>query len=241
MYIFMLMYPVLMFYVLRALGLLSNNIFSYIKNIGLFWILPFPVIVLMMRIFRSISDTKFGIGYVVMQFFEITIFPVVIFWYIFSLTRKKIHSNKENTTIALSEYIVFIPLVNYFCITIANILINNTYFNWIDILLYPLIRMTMIQILIILLLITKRVIITTVYEAHQKEHPSKSYKQYILYYEFVGIYILFGLLCALIIMFSRNEEMFIGGILSFIIVLLGYISVIVYRFYNKSKAEVVQL
>lgn len=248
MYIFMLAYPLLMFYILRVLGLFSNNnILSYIKHMGVFWILPIPIVVLIERMIRSIAETTLSVDYAIMQFIELTLLPAMMFLYIFYFVRTKLlienNRSKEGARNiqndgkvyynALSEYIVFIPLLNYFCITISNIIINNTYFNWIDILLYPLMRMAMTQILIVLIAIVMH------FQSHKKEPHSQSYKQYKVYYICIGIYIAFGLVCAFIIMVSRNESILLGGMMSMVIVALGYVLMVVHSLYNK-KAKALQ-
>lgn len=160
MYLFMFGYPivVLMSFMI-LLRIQVRDIFEYFKRTYLLLIVPIPVITLLLRIIRSSMITPFSSSYFWLQLLYVVGIPLILFMYCYLVLLRVSHhksstqySSVEKTSSLsyLSTQIILIVLVNEFLISLMTLIINNMFFNWIDIFLVPLIRMALAQSIILL-------------------------------------------------------------------------------------------
>lgn len=223
MYIFMILYPFLILYMYATLKIVRKQVIPMkIKNMSLFWILPIPFIMLLERIIRSNAELQLGFIYGVYQFLDLIVIPFAFFLYVFILIQKQLLTYIDAKGLDNSKYflretienIIFVSLINYWILNISQIVMNNTFLNWVDILVIPLSRMAMVQMYIAGAIFLYKSLGRN-YTMHTMFMKSLS---------LLAIYVLVGSYATMSIVLIRGKISLINIGLNIFVVMLGYLS-----------------
>ena len=152
----MLLCPILLllgFVLLKKIQV--SSILSIIKRFAMLWVLPIPILGMLLRIIYSNINPLSLVPYIIFQILTLVIIPLVLYLYIYVCIvlpdLKKIKTGQDNTLLLhINDNIIAIACINECIIVVLKVLLNNIFLSWIDVLVLPWLNIAMIPIIIML-------------------------------------------------------------------------------------------
>lgn len=236
MYLFMLFYPFLVLLFFLSCGLVRiQSVSMIVKMSWRVWMLSAAFLAILLRVNRSNFEEKVGWSVAQYHFIGLLGITVIMFLLVYGIAykyRRVLHTTQGDkvrtwslrTSVRVSdeELIIGIALLNEFIIAVLRILMNHTFFNWIDVIVVPLIRMSVVHVLILVCVAIDTAV-------HSKK---RNVNTYIVVIGCGAILVIYALMNAITLMLITQYEIFIGMILSGVSVLIGW-GTVIYFYCNR--------
>lgn len=227
MYLFLFLYPMLLLLCFVSLEIIKvKDIAHVVLSTWKFFIPVFPVIALLLRYLRTNSN-KLGLNHGVFQFLFLAVVPSLFFLYVYFFYKMQLNTTHYNKTAQDPQFfcsciksVIVVAIFNEWIIVMLHIIMNHVFFNWIDIIVVPLLRMSITLIIIFIVIMIENIF--------RKNYPITirkkiNLKNFVVGYGVVVI-IFVGVLSTVAVVWFTENSFYYGGLTLLLIVVLGLFS-----------------